>query len=245
MRCPFCGQRLLEGSKHCPACGNTLTELLNDEPENQGGYPYDDNYGNNEYNDNRYENMSHNGDGYDRDASRWGNGSAYGENDRWNNQWAKRRSTQYEADSRPMPMKWFKFLIYVSLILTGVGNIYIGYATFNGSLYGDADVAAQVYALYSGLQVIDKIYGLALVVFGVCALYVRQQMARYRRQAPKRLLILYTISILLSVVYLVLVMFATGMNTFDLETLGSLGVSALMVFVNKIYFDKRNHLFVN
>ena len=68
------------------------------------------------------------------------------------------------------PMKWYKFL-------TGFANIWTGVEAVLGMQYETKSQAAQVYAVYPGLHVLDIIYGVLLILLGVYALIVRQYLA--------------------------------------------------------------------
>ena len=142
-------------------------------------------------------------------------------------------------------MKWYKFLIYVSLILSGISNIYSGICSIIGMSYGDAETAAQIYEMYGGLRIVDIFYGLLMIAFGVYAFFVRQQLAHYKKGAPRHVLILYLAGALSVIIYLVCASLATGVNLMNLGFISNLLVSVFMVIANKIYFDKRAHLFIN
>jgi uncharacterized Zn finger protein (UPF0148 family) len=147
---------------------------------------------------------------------------------------------QPERAAKPMPMKWYKFLIYISLILTTVINIYDGISILSGGLYENA---AEVYATYQGLKMIDMLYGICSIAFGVYAFVVRQKLAHYRHDGPKCLLILYLVSALMAIVYVLAVAFVTGAGLANTNIWSNIAMSAFMIFVNKIYFDKRAYLF--
>lgn len=143
----------------------------------------------------------------------------------------------------PMPMKWYKFLIYVSLFLSGVSNIFMGVQAIIGIQYGDADTAAQIYNMYGGLKIMDLIYGAALVAIGVYSFIVRSKLAHYRTGAPKHLLLLYAMAFAMNLIYVAGASLATGMNLMSADVIMSLIISVIMIIANKVYFDKRAHMF--
>lgn len=215
MRCAACGQLVLEGTKYCPSCGAKIEE--------QTGFQ--------ETVDAAFTETDSGEQTYEQAAPQ--EESAY---------------TVYEHNythQPEMPMKWYKFLIYVTLVLTCISNIFIGVQTIMGYqyIYDGVDMSEQVYAQYGGMQIVDIVYGLALVAMGVLAFIVRQKLAHYRKDGPKSLLILYGVSFALSVVYLIVVTLITGINLLDVSLVTNLIVTIVMMIVNKIYFDKRMHLF--
>lgn len=215
MRCAACGQLVLEGTKYCPSCGAKIEE--------QTGFQ--------ETVDVAFTETDSGEQTYEQTAPQ--EESAY---------------TVYEHNythQPEMPMKWYKFLIYVTLVLTCISNIFIGVQTIMGYqyIYDGVDMSEQVYAQYGGMQIVDIVYGLALVAMGVLAFIVRQKLAHYRKDGPKSLLILYGVSFALSVVYLIVVTLITGINLLDVSLVTNLIVTIVMMIVNKIYFDKRMHLF--
>ena len=117
--------------------------------------------------------------------------------------------------------------------------------------------ASLVYSILSSLRVIDILFGISLLLFAVFCVVTRYDLARFRRQGPTRYLWVYGLSIILPVVYLIAV-FAVLSGYSSMFSLSSLIPSdsvieiivyavfdVIMIIVNKIYFDKRRHLFVN
>ncbi len=219
MRCPFCGQRLADGVRKCPSCGAEFTEqdIENELRAERAA----------EESRRRYE----------EEARR-----AAAEN---NNVSAGRTRTGRPASARSgqMPMKWFKYLIYFSLFLTCISNIITAVSILSGYYYGSADTAALMYVMYPGMLAVDRVYAAALIAYGVAAVVVRNQLAHYRRNAPRNLLILYVSSVIIIVIYLFGAMIVTGVNMFTSYSIISMLSTLIMAWINKIYFDKRAHLF--
>ena len=113
-----------------------------------------------------------------------------------------------------------------------------------GSQYGD--MSATVYSYFSSLKTIDMIMGIACIGLAVLAIIVRQKLAGFKSDGPKMLLLLYVVSVAVSLGYALLVMAIVGSDVIDFSTIApTLAVSVAMIFVNKTYFDKRQHLFIN
>ena len=222
MRCPGCGQRLADEARKCPVCGTVIDDAV------RMNASEDD-----------VEEKKVSDTGY----------YAAEQSDRQENVYAQEPADGHQKANYPaMPMKSYKFLIYFSLILTGLSNMYTGVQAVMGMQYETKDQAAQVYAAYPGLHILDIAYGVLLIVLGVFALIVRQQLAVYRAKGPKYLLIMYIASLILMILYIGVGSILSGVNLMTAEQSGmqlitSILVSLFMIGANKVYFDKRAHLF--
>ncbi len=155
--------------------------------------------------------------------------------------------------SAPSPddysMKWHKFLIYFALWLSAVLNIVSAFGYFTGSAYNASGASAsRVYSTFPGLKGVDIFMGICLLAIGVMALVTRFALAGYKQNGPKMLLILYGINLVVPVLYLILASTTTGLSIAQLtgtSTWTSLITSLVMIFANKVYYDKRAALFVN
>lgn len=152
-----------------------------------------------------------------------------------------------ETISNPLPMGWFKFLIYFSLFASAVLNVLNGFQMLTGSHYGgEKDL---VYQVFDGLQMVDFVIGIASLAIAAFAVYTRMRLAGYHRNGPMLLSWLYIASAVVGVAYiagLYVVVPEIVTESLDLtSTISSTVVSIAMVFVNRQYFKKRAHLFVN
>ena len=166
----------------------------------------------------------------------------------------------YQPDSvlqNSMPMKWFKFLIYFEMWASALLNIISGITAFLGKNYGaDSDM---IYSMFAGLKVADVVFGAVEILFAVYIIYVRFQLAGFKKNAPGKLLIVYAAPLIASAVYLVVFFIlvyngvsAMGGSLFDVvdvstfsSMVGSIIGTAIMILLTKTYFDKRKHMFVN
>ena len=186
MRCPNCGQRLADEARKCPVCGTVIDEVVRiNIPEKQA----------------EETKISYAGE----DVSGQSSGTEEHHSFETENINAKQC---FPA----MPMKWYKFLIYFSLILTGLSNMYTGVQAVMGMQYGTKEQSAQVYAVYPGLHILDIVYGVLLIILGVFVFIVRQQLAGYRAKGPKYLLIMYIASLVLEVFYIGAGSLLSGVN---------------------------------
>lgn len=221
--CPNCGQQLNENQKFCNNCGTATGNAGNN--VNNGSYY---NGAANSQMNAQYNNM---GTQYNNPNASYNNNmnNAYG---------------GYNAQPQ-LPMNWFKFVIYFQLFAACVLNVFTGIAQLTGSLYEAQGINASfVYAFFPGLSAVDKIYGIICIALGVAAIIVRQKLAKFCQDGPKFYLIYLAVTVVASIIYLVAVIAIVGeMETST--TIGSLIGNGIMLVCNKIYFDKRAHLFVN
>ena len=99
MRCPNCGQRLADEAGRCPVCGTVIDEETRRQAMNE------DDFASSSFEGTR-QSM-----GEQASAAQSG------------------RTDQMAPDEKrypARPMKWYKFLIYFSLVLTGFANIWTG-----------------------------------------------------------------------------------------------------------------------
>lgn len=142
-----------------------------------------------------------------------------------------------------MPMKWYKVLIYFALFTGAIMNISTGVRSLTGMQYGDN--STLVYAYFSSLKTIDIIMGVACIALGIFAIIVRQKLAHFKSDGPKMLIFLYGLNVVASVLYLAMAMMIVGSDVISLtDILPSIVSSVVMILINKIYFDKRKHLFI-
>lgn len=146
-----------------------------------------------------------------------------------------------------LPMNWFKFLIYFALWASGVLNLIMGILVLTGAQYElyETGGARLVYTFFPGLKACDVIYGIVLVAFAAFAIYTRFRLARFCKNGPFCLYLLYGVQVVISLLYAGIASIIIGQNAFSADTISSLVVSIVMIAVNYVYFKKRGHLFVN
>ena len=143
------------------------------------------------------------------------------------------------------PMKWHKFLM-VTMIIGAVLTAMNGLSAISGMAYTNQglDVNA-VYSAYPGMRSTDMLFGFAAICIGVYQLYVRNQLNRFRRNAPDKLKVLYIASLAYNVIYLYIVSTMLNVNAFDISSLGMIGSTVASFIINTIYYSRRADLFVN
>lgn len=143
-------------------------------------------------------------------------------------------------------MKWHKFLIYVSLWLSAANGFLNAVTYYNGSVYGAE--AAEVYAYYTGLGMLDKGMAVFCLALGFYSVITRFALARFKANAPKLLTALFGINLALNMLYLFLFSIITSIpmtGLLDTSTLTTLLSNLALLIINKFYYDARASLFVN
>ena len=142
-------------------------------------------------------------------------------------------------------LKWHKFLIYFALWAGAIMNTGNAVLCIKGTQY--AEQSEQIYALFGGLKTVDLAWGIVLLAIAAYMIYVRFQLAGFRIDAPRKLSILYIVSLVGSVAYLLAVSAVThqALGSFMSDIVGPIFVSILMLFINQNYYSKRLELFVN
>ena len=156
------------------------------------------------------------------------------------------QNSELFAQPEQYPMKWHKFLIYFSLWVGALVTLSAAGQLFSGSHYNG--LADAVYAMYgSSLKTLDLLMGIASIFLAVWAIYTRFQLARYKSGAPAKLMLLYALSLIVSLLYMICACSISGISFSVLleDNVGTLIGSVLMMFINKVYYDKRSVLFVN
>ena len=146
------------------------------------------------------------------------------------------------------PLKWHKFLIYVALWLTALSCI-IGGARI--ILLGLTEHADNPFLQHPAIKTLNVVYGVIFIAYAVYNIYVRYQLARFRKDAPKKLLLTYVLYPVLEEAYgpiALLVIGAPASVIFNARTVGRIiGAvigTAILYIPTKIYYNKRAALFI-
>lgn len=151
----------------------------------------------------------------------------------------------YQPMQPIQPMGWYKFLIYFALFAGCVLNVITGFVAITGSHYDG--MANYVYRFFPAMQMLDIFYGIACIGVGVYGIVTRMALAKYNKNAPMMLYILYGVSAVIPLIYVFgasMVISKYGAIDFTSNIISVIG-SAAMIAVNYVYFNKRKHLFVN
>ena len=145
-------------------------------------------------------------------------------------------------------MKWHKFLVYFALWFAALANLGMGILSLTGGQYGQAK--ELVYSYFPQLKAPDIVYGILLLAAAVLSVLTALALLKYKAKGPKLLTLLYIFNAAVAVVYVLWVILSMSGSGADFsqtitQVITSLIVSVVMIFVNKAYYGKRAHLFVN
>jgi len=144
------------------------------------------------------------------------------------------------------PMKWYKFLIYFELFASAILNLCHAAEIFLGTAHG---VHTQtMYSIYDGLRAVDMTMAVLMIGFILLALTTRFYLAGFYKQGPTLLNVYYIANPVFNLIYLIAltaVLPASARGDAEHNLIGSVLGGVVMLILNKVYFDKRKHLFVN
>lgn len=147
------------------------------------------------------------------------------------------------------PMAWFKFLIYFMLFANAAINIFTAVTYLTGSVYLGEDMTMSdveaLYMFYPTAKMIDVIYGVLLIALAAYAIFTRFQLSGFKRRGPFLFILMYVLNLVIGLLYSISIMFTLGAGPLDYISLApSIITSVVMIFVNVVYFKKREELFV-
>lgn len=140
-------------------------------------------------------------------------------------------------------MKWFKFIIYVQLILSALGYWAEFLFYLSGAYYGED--AELVYEVFPGMEPLDMGMALLCLALGIFAIVVRFQLAKFKRTGPMLLHIFLAVGIGIALAYQVAAIIITHQNLVTVGTVCTTIALVVMLVCNFIYFGRRKDLFVN
>jgi hypothetical protein len=146
---------------------------------------------------------------------------------------------------RELPMRWYKFLIYVALWFSAAVNILGALPYFTGTSQTE-----EMLAQFPILSTIDLFYGVLTLGMGALALYTRFALAGYKKTAPRLVVGVYAYCLVISRGYSAAVIAITSSVYEPVELIitgmsvcTSVIINAALVICNHIYFKKRKRLF--
>ena len=143
------------------------------------------------------------------------------------------------------------------LILSAIGYIGIGVIVMTGAGHGvEKEVLELLYLRFSSLKTVDTLMGLAYFALAAALVWVRFQMSGFKKDAPKRFLILQACCAILPLFYNLILYLIFSNNTgltaeeiFDKDSrsqmIGSVIGTVGGTVINYKYYKKREHLFIN
>ncbi len=148
----------------------------------------------------------------------------------------KRRIALAQATQEGLDMGWYKFVIYFLLFASGATCILLGCGKHFSALI------LSSYNITSPSSTILTVFGNVYFVFAALYVLLRTRMARFSKNAPRLLSVVYGINFGFSALTLTYYSsFESDLSSMLVATLAGIGFLA----ANTSYFKKRAHLFVN
>lgn len=148
-----------------------------------------------------------------------------------------------------LPMKWYKFLIYFLMFANAILKLADGIFCLIGF---DGGVVSEVLfegCMFTGkYRAIDIVYGIVCIVMSGVILYVRNKLAKFKKDAPRIYIFYDIISSVIYFIYNLLIMIIlenADISSVIGELIGTVVGESLFVYFNVIYFKKRKHMFIN
>lgn len=149
-----------------------------------------------------------------------------------------------------LSMKWFKFVIYVQLFVTALASVANTVMYLSGSFAStlastDGSVpAAIVYSYLPGLWPLVVVLAVLSAGTAVWAIVVRQWLAHYQWRGVQGLYILYVLAIASNLISMLGLGVVIHNFAFSLtSTIPALITQVVLLVLNRVYFNKRQHLF--
>lgn len=150
------------------------------------------------------------------------------------------------VNNTALGMKWFKFIIWVQLFLNAILNVRQGIIALTGAHYDGA--ADRVYRIYENLKIYDTIYGVAVILLAVFAIWTRFKLSEFKKDGPVMYFIFLGANIIIPLIYVIFVAGELSASVGEVLSNGP-GTTIIgclvMLIANIVYFKNRKHLFVN
>ncbi len=155
-----------------------------------------------------------------------------------------------ESSKPELGMKWFNFLIYFNLFFGALEDLLSAAAMIFDIRH---EVLGMEYYFEGNMRWLGILFGILWIIIAAAVIYIRFDLAKFKKGAPKRYIIIEVIGSALFLLYSVAGMLFTassGITAYIIgSAIGSVIGSAIGTFVfaycNVIYFKKRDHLFIN
>ncbi len=271
MVCSNCGNQIKEGENFCMVCGSPVSsvgqynQMNYEQPQNveQNAYQQQQSiqqntYGqiqntqqNNTYGQSQFGQQNAYGQPQYGQQQQNMQQNAYGQQQYGQQNNAYQRLMQQNTYAAPvnntaLGMKWFKFIIWVQLFLNAILNVRQGIIALTGAHYDGA--ADRVYRIYENLKIYDTIYGVAVILLAVFAIWTRFKLSEFKKDGPVMYFIFLGANIVLPLIYVIFVAGELSASVGEVLSNGP-GTTIIgclvMLIANIVYFKNRKHLFVN
>lgn len=158
----------------------------------------------------------------------------------------------YPVAAAEPPMKWYKFVIWVQLFLNALLLAVTTFQLAQGAFTFVSSVLPSFAAAYGYVPhewvlftVFNAVFAVLFCALAVMCIVVRQELAAFRRVGPMHYYVLMGAIIGVQFLYIVIQSLMMGTLLMNPASFSGLFFAVALIFINKAYFDKRMHLFVN
>ena len=242
MKCPNCGTPNLDSLKFCENCGYPLKAHHDAPAQPEQGYPQQG-----------YPQQGYPQQGYPQQG--------YPQQDYPHQPYPYYQPMNNPADPyHGHSMKWYKFLVYFSLIASAVVSLFNAVRCFTTGNYtvevygGKAligkDAQDWMYAAAPGLKTADLFYGIVLTVSAALLIVTWYFLFKKKKLGPTLLYITYGFNAVTSTIYSIWGysvakdVLKEPLSVVTTAVTGAI-VGILMIVVNVVYFNKRKDIFIN
>jgi hypothetical protein len=151
-----------------------------------------------------------------------------------------------EEPKKELPMRWYKFLIFISLPMTVINNFVSAFSVLFSPVNKGAAIINDVSVAL--VKKINTFYGFSLLLLAAVAVYTWMCLFKFKKNALFGLVTLYLLDLIFSLVYLGLTMYAEKIgfdSTVITSFVSAVLASSVMIIANTVYFRKRKSLFIN
>ncbi len=150
------------------------------------------------------------------------------------------------SNSNLEPMRYFQFIIYFQLFITAGFCLFSAFSILTSEAFHPS---LRYYPEYeTKFKVLRISYHVAMLSLGVDALVTRWHLANFKAKGPTyyiRYLIVNTVFTLIFMVWSNILLSEVGLWANQIFTVAGIIANSIMALACCIYFDEREHLFVN
>ena len=163
-----------------------------------------------------------------------------------------KESQLLKAQAKGLGMKWYKFLIYFSLFFSALSCLFNFVILFTGShydmiyriLYGEGVKGSElIYQTYPAIRYVNYLFGVLFFILAFYALIMRSRLAKFKKNATSQYIAFLFAVFIVDTFYIFSSAFI--LESVDITIANGLLVTGGKLLLEKTYFSKREHLFVN
>ncbi|MGN0437756.1 MAG: hypothetical protein ACI4F4_04475 [Lachnospiraceae bacterium] len=139
-----------------------------------------------------------------------------------------------------VPMKWYKFLVYVQLPVTALVQLINAFILIMG-MHNNEPIGV-IYGLYPWLHIFSVLMGFFSYALCVGTIYVRRCLVYFRKDAPRKYVMLISMCVVANLIDCFIMKFC--FSSIDVWGLIGLAIHLLLIIYSCHYFKERKDMFV-